>query len=323
MSSAENTIRQNKLVYYTYSGDQKLFENMAIVDIESICGQEEKFRDTDATTWIGKHVPLSASISTNLIKQPSFLCNSNPAALVESFVDALDGLATQSKTQIEVKFLEIETSVKTKPNQIFFTLNQRRCRKEPVLEFEDACTEEQEQDVSTQFLQTQKNQFVDLEDHSERYCNVLPVFGFNITEYDIISKKSFLLLLLDNKRGIEPIVIKKANQFVSFKFGDVQLPDKLNFLGGAMSLVSVLKAFRTSKTRCYFPNEWFDHPENLNNTQLPPYGTFFSKLHNNNPHGKNFSDFQIIIDWGLTSNEALSKYKWKQPPATRQKTINT
>ena len=70
-----------------------------------------------------------------MVEQPIFLCNSNPGVLVVSFVDVLDGLATQSITQMKLKVLEIETSVKSKLNQIFSTLNRRRCRKEPVLEF--------------------------------------------------------------------------------------------------------------------------------------------------------------------------------------------
>ena len=98
-----------------YSDNPKLFKNTAISIFESICEQEDKFRDTDTTTWIAKHVPISVSISSNLIEQPTFLCNSMPAASVESFVDALDGLATQSKAQIELKFLEIETKL----NQTF------------------------------------------------------------------------------------------------------------------------------------------------------------------------------------------------------------
>ena len=44
---------------------------------------------------------------------------------------------------------------------------------------------------------------------------------------------------------IEPTVIKKANQFVSFKFGDIQLLDFLNCLNGATSLDSFLKAYKT------------------------------------------------------------------------------
>ena len=72
---------------------------MAKFDFESICVQEDKIRVTDTTTWIGKYVPLSVSNLFNLIEQPIFSTNSDPAALVESFFDALNGLATQSKAQ--------------------------------------------------------------------------------------------------------------------------------------------------------------------------------------------------------------------------------
>ena len=60
---------------------------------------------------------------------------------------------------MKLKFLEIEISVKSKLNHTFSTLNRCRCRKEPVLEFEKKFNEEV-QDVSTQFSQTQKNQLL-------------------------------------------------------------------------------------------------------------------------------------------------------------------
>ena len=216
---------------------------------------------------------------------------------------------------MKIKFLEIETSVKSKLNQMFSALNQRRCPKEPVLEFEDECIEE-EQDVSTQFLQPQKNQLFDLQDHLERYCNVLPVFGFNNAKYHIKLVKSYLLPLFVNKRGFEPIVIKKANQCVTVKFGDVQLLDILNFLGGARSLDSFLKAYKTSETKVYFPYEWLDDPESsamlnfLHTKSSIANATVFPL--------KNYSDFQRLIEGGLTSEEALSKLKLKEPPATGQ-----
>ena len=83
--------------------DQKLFTNLAVFDFESICIPEEKIKNSETTTWIGKHVPISVSISSNLIAKPIFLCNSNPCNLVEPFIDAVEGLATQSKGEIEIE----------------------------------------------------------------------------------------------------------------------------------------------------------------------------------------------------------------------------
>ena len=77
---------------------------MAKFDFQSFWLQEDKFRDADTTTWIGKQVPISVPISFNLVEQPIFLCSSNPAALVELSVDALDRLATQSKSQTKQIF---------------------------------------------------------------------------------------------------------------------------------------------------------------------------------------------------------------------------
>ena len=59
-------------------------------------------------------------------------------------------------------------------------------------------------------------------------------------------------------------MIEKANQFESFKFADVQLSDILVFRG-TTSLKSFLNAYKTSETKGFFPDEWLNDPEALNN----------------------------------------------------------
>ena len=141
-----------------YTDDQKLLTNLAVFDFESICLPEEKFKNTETTTWIGKHVPISVSISSNLIAKPIFLCNSDPRVLVESFIDAVEGLATQSKAQMKLKFLEKELAIKSKLTRTLESLNERRCRNQRVFEFEDHCFEDdnEEKDASTQFFKCRK-----------------------------------------------------------------------------------------------------------------------------------------------------------------------
>ena len=126
---------------------------------------------------------------------PLFLCNSNPRDLVESFIDAVEGSATQSKAPMKLKFLEIETAIKSKLTRTLESLNERRCCNQRVFEFEDQCFEDdnEEKDASTQFLKMQKNQLIELQEHLERYCNVLPVFGFNSAKYDINLIKSYFV----------------------------------------------------------------------------------------------------------------------------------
>ena len=76
----------------------------------------------------------------------------------------------------------------------------------------------------------------------ERYTKTLSVFGFNSGRYDIN-----LIPYFFNEKEIEPSATKKANDFVFFKFGDVQLLGIMKFLGGASTLDSFLKAYIASE----------------------------------------------------------------------------
>ena len=170
-------------------------------------------------------------------------------------LDPLENLASQSKAKMKNLFPDIETTIKTELGSILEKLTQRHIRREHARfdMSQDDC--DNEISASTQFLQIQKNQLIDLQESLERYCNVSPVFGFNSAKYHLNLIKSYLLPILVNERDIEPTVIKKGKQFLSFKFGYFQLLDFLNFFGGATSLNSFLKAYKTSETKGFFPYE--------------------------------------------------------------------
>ena len=160
----------------------------------------------------------------------------------------------------------------------------------------------------------QKNRIIDLQESLERCCNVLPVFGFNSAKYDLNLIKSFLLPILVNERDIEPTVINERNQFISFKFADFQLLDIMNFLGGATSLNSFLKAYKTSETKGFFPYEWFDHPDKVQNKELPPYDAFYSKLRSCNPLEAEYMEYVNLLKNELTTEQAVVKLKLSKPP---------
>ena len=263
-----------------------------------------------------KHVRISVSISSNLVDEAFFICNSDPHHLVASFVADLENLSSQSKAQMKNLFFDIETTIKIKLGNILEKLSQRRNRREHARfdMSQDDC--DNEICASTQVLQIQKNQLTDLQESLERYCNVLPVFGFNSAKQDLNLVKSYLLPTLVNERDIEPTVIKKANQFISFKFGDIQLLDILNFHGRATSLDSFLKAYKTSETKGFFTYEWFDRPDKMQNRELPPYDAFYSKHRSCNPLEAKYTDYVNLLKSGLTTEQAVVKLKLTKPPPT-------
>ena len=299
-----------------YREDQKLFKNSAVSDFASICAKEETYKETETTKWIEKHVPISVSNSSNLIPEPIFLRNSDPRPLVSSFISDLDGLATQSKAQMKLKLIKVETAIQIKLSAIVEQLKQTHNRAERASNFVDDCSVGEEKDSSTQFLQMQKNQLIDLRNTLRAIVTRCQFLVLTEQKYDINLIKSHLLPILVNEQQIEPTVIKKANQFVSFKFGGVQLLEIMNFLGGATSLDSFLKAYKTEETKRFFPYEWLNNPEKLNNKEIPPYDSFFSKLRIINPREKDYNDFQNLTTRGLSSVQAVCKLRLSKIPPT-------
>ena len=56
-----------------------------------------------------------------------------------------------------------------------------------MMDFVEQCSVEfEEQYLSSQFLQLQENQGIDLQEYLERYCNALSVFGFNNANFMIL-----------------------------------------------------------------------------------------------------------------------------------------
>ena len=55
-----------------YKSEHKLLKCLAIFDFESICVQEETFRDTNTTIWIRKQLLISVSNFSNLVEEPNF-----------------------------------------------------------------------------------------------------------------------------------------------------------------------------------------------------------------------------------------------------------
>ena len=90
----------------------------------------------------------------------------------------------------------------------------------------------------------------------------------------------------------------------------------MSFLGRATSVDSFLRAYKTSETKGFLPYEWFDRPQKMNNSELPPYDTLFSKLRNVNPLENDHSDYQKLLSCRLKPEEALSKKKLSKPPPT-------
>ena len=103
---------------------------------------------------------------------------------------------------MNLNFIEVKTAIKTKLCAPLEQLNQRRNQAEKVSTFIDVCIVEEERNLPTQSMQKHKNQLIGWQEQFERYCNILPVFGFNSAKYDINLIEGYLLPSLVNVHDI-------------------------------------------------------------------------------------------------------------------------
>ena len=166
---------------FPVSEDNKLFKNLAIFDFESIVIPTEGLKETQTTTWIGKHVPISVSLLSNLVDEPIFLYKKDPQNLIFEFVNNLELLAEQSKLEMGKGFQNIEVAVIERMKSVFDQLNVRgKNYSSNYFEYKDESIEDSEEaDMSTQFLPFQRNQLIDFKQTLERYVNTLSAFGLN------------------------------------------------------------------------------------------------------------------------------------------------
>ena len=79
---------------------------------------------------MGQDIPISVSISPNLVKGPIFLCKSDPHHLVTYFNGALENSALQGEAKKRSFFLDIKTTRKFKLGSISEKHTQRHNRRE-------------------------------------------------------------------------------------------------------------------------------------------------------------------------------------------------
>ena len=103
------------------------------------------------------------------------------------------------------------------------------------------------------------------------------------------------------------------------KFGDVQLLDMLNFLGGATSLDSFLKANKTSETKTCFRMNGLIIQKSYKILDFSPVKPSFANCATIIPNvEKHYLDFQNLIDGGVTFKDVFTKLKLIQPHPTGQ-----
>ena len=113
------------------------------------------------------------------------------------------------------------------------------------------------------------------------YIQELPVLGFNSGKYDLNAVKEFLFPYLIEHHPIK-LTVKRNSNHMCLKTKCLKLLDISNYVAPGFSYEQFLKAYECEQTKGFFPYEWVDGLDKLEETSLPPHEAFYSSLKNQN-----------------------------------------
>ena len=203
--------------------------------------------NTELTSWIRKHVPISVSISSNLLEETIFLCNSDPNQLIRDFASNLELISPKIAILLKEKLQNFISRLEEKywlaRDKVPVQENER------LISDEAETGEEDEQDSNSTRDRRELKILSSLRQDLENYYSTIPVFGFNSLKYDLNLIKENLLLHLLTERNVVPKEIRTGNKYIGMKFLGLQFLDILNFLGGATTLDNFPKAYGPSEEK--------------------------------------------------------------------------
>ena len=139
----------------------------------------------------------------------------------------------------------------------------------------------------------------------------MAVFRFNSAEYDIKLIKNYV----NTVRNLI-LLSKKAGKYPCIKTEHLKFMDILQFLAPGYNLKSFFKAFGVSEQKGFFAYDYFTSAEQLNETALPPYETFYSTIKNCNVLEEEQPAFQKLVSQGKSEQEALQAFRLPTKPKT-------
>ena len=290
--------------------------------------QVEELDSEEGTSWNKMHVPVSFSLGCNLEGVETIhVLSKDPEELTAKFVDTLfkmaDKMCMAAVERFEYIFEQIDDLMCMERHHL---AEMNGDMVVSVAEFLDnACDDDLEMDENGGLTRKHMKSLENLFGKFEGYCKELAVFGFNSTGYDIKLIRKYLCKELCEHVEQPNFTVKKAGKYPYIKTEHLKFMDILQFLAPGYNLKSFFKAFGVSEQKGFFPYDYFTSAEQLDETTLPPYDTFYFTIKGCNVLQEEYAVLQKLIDQGKSEQEPLQilhltpepktgpeKYQWLQ-----------
>ena len=255
-----------------------VFPYRATYDFESYFDKSDLPPTTAKTRYTARHVPLSVSVCSNVpsFQDPKFFLNTDGVPnLISDFVDYLETISAHSFELMRERYADAYRQIADR--QAAEDLEPERRLGLPA-------------STLTQIL--------------DAYLQELIVVGFNSSNYDLNLIKTELFGKLTNAAGSDSsssvpageeenaqwvtngggelrYLIKNGHQYKCIATRTLKILDCCSYLAPGCSYAKYLTAFDVDEEKGFWPYEYIDSLERINETQLPPPEAFRSRLKGN------------------------------------------
>ena len=281
--------------------------------------QVEEIECEEGTSWNKVHVPVSFSVGCNLEGvKTKHVSSKDPEELTAKLVGTLFEMADKkyraAVERLEYIFEQINFLMQMERNNLSEMNGDMAVS---VADFLDnAGDDDLEMDENGGLTSKHMKSLENLYGKFEGYCKELAVCGFNSAGYDIKLIKKYLFKELCEHGQQPSFTVKKSGKYPCIKTEYFKFTDILQFLAPGYNLKSFFKAFGISEQKGFFPYDYFTHADQLDETTLPPYETFYSTIKGCYVLEEEHTAFQKLIDQGKSEQEALQILRLTSKPKT-------
>ena len=188
-----------------------------------VCFPEETFQHTKTTTGVKTLVPMFVFISSDIVAEQNFPCNSNQHDLVAAIIGSLEKVAFK-ETQKKNLFFDVETTKKMNLGSFWEKLAQSPNGQKQVRRVDmNQDDRENKKCTSTQLLQIERKPMIELQETLiclvHRFTSVWFQQRNRWSEFNENLSATHCSL----RTRLWSKFIKKANQFIAANFGDLKL----------------------------------------------------------------------------------------------------
>ena len=144
---------------------------------------------------------------------------------------------------------------------------------------ENETTTERIANPRERFRRTMLNKIENLQARFDSYLSCVPVLGFNSSKYDLNLVKSKLCKHLElANRDIPSFTVKKNNSYLTICTPTLKFLDISHYIAPGYSYAQFLKSYHAQEKKSFFCYQYLSDPAVLEETELPPYQSFYSEL---------------------------------------------